>query len=151
MRIAQRDTALAADEQRWLESLADVDTGLRTLEGHARSLRELDRSVTFEETRLQESLGSREAVLFEAKLDANEVTSVVVIDRPTLPLEPVGIGLLAKLFVGGLAGLFLGGSLVILLHLLGREDEGGSSVQLKATDNGSSPPSPTFGSVKLPS
>ncbi|WP_419190904.1 GumC family protein [Saltatorellus ferox] len=153
-RLEKQLSALEADEQRWVASLSEVDLGLRQLETHARSLRELDRSVSFEETRLQEAMGAREAALFDAKLDAGEVTSVVVIDRPTLPLEPLGIGLVAKLFVGAIAGLFLGGSLVILLHLLGREDDEDADEQLQRETSAESatPTRPTvFGSVKLPS
>ncbi len=126
--IARRDAreeALKADEQRWVTALEEVEAALLQVEVNERTLRGLDRAVQFQEARLLEAQAAQRAAGLDAKLNAENVTSIVVIDSPSLPVDPVGLILPVKIIVGVFAGLFIGGSLVILLSLSerGREED----------------------------
>ncbi len=98
-------------------TLASIEQQLGMLQGYERRLREIARVIAAAE---QHQLAATSALRYaeaEARLDAELVTSVKVIDKPTLPLKPVGIGLAPKLVLGLLAGLLLGVSAILGLHL----------------------------------
>ncbi len=120
-----REEALKAEEQRWANALKEIEAELVQVEANERTLRGLDRAVQFQEARLQEAQAAQRAAGLDAKLNAENVTSIVVIDKPSLPTDPVGLVLPVKIIVGVFAGLFIGGSLVMALSLSerGREED----------------------------
>lgn len=99
------------------QDLASIDATLRALASHASRLRELDRNVQRLEAHHLAAVASVSAARLEAELDAALVSSVRLIDPPTLPIEPIGLGLAARLVLGIIAGLLCAASAVLIVHL----------------------------------
>ncbi|MCP5023869.1 MAG: hypothetical protein GY930_19150 [bacterium] len=119
----RREQALFADEKRWEQALEVTGQGLLQLEANELALRGLGRAVQFQEALLLKAQEAHQIATLDAKLNAEEDTSIVVIDSPSLPLDPIGVGLIAKIVAGALAGFLIGVSLVILLNMLDRGRE----------------------------
>lgn len=117
-RLTSESDVLEQEVVRLGEAVADIAGALQSMQGHERVLRVIERSVANAEARLADALEAQDVASSEATLDSEHVTSIIVIDRPTLPLDAIGIGLIAKIVMGFIAGLLLGGSIVILLYLL---------------------------------
>lgn len=97
---------------------AELEAGLVALRGHDAAVRELERGVAAAEVQLAEARSRLRAAQAQGMLDAEGVTSVRVFDAPTLPLEPMGASLPAKVVLGLMAGLLLGVGAAVGLHLL---------------------------------
>jgi len=86
------------------------------LGSHEQPLRELDRRVAQAEAQYAAALETLSAARIDAELDGALISSIRVIDRPSLPIEPLGLGVAARTAFGFVAGLVLAVAALLLLQ-----------------------------------
>lgn len=113
----QRLAAVEVQRENTLRRITDLDAEVRTLDQHAKTLRQLERELAATESAVETYRQRVEEARIGEELDKAKRINVRVIERASAPAAPSGLPRSLKLAVGAFVGMIAGIGMAVLLDL----------------------------------